>query len=56
MKQVDIQTYEPINTLKPVDENIWIVDGPIVYMQAYGTNIPFPTRMTVIRLTNGNHS
>ncbi|MDZ4870932.1 MAG: hypothetical protein CLLPBCKN_000320 [Chroococcidiopsis cubana SAG 39.79] len=49
-----MQTYEPINTLKSVDENIWIVDGPIAYMQAYGTNIPFPTRMTVIRLANGN--
>ncbi|MDM9383925.1 DUF4336 domain-containing protein [Chlorogloeopsis sp. ULAP01] len=48
----DAKLYEPINTLKYVDENIWIVDGLIIQMQAYGTNIPFPTRMTVIRLTN----
>lgn len=45
--------YEPINTLKPVDEGIWIVDGPIVQMAMYGTAIPFTTRMTIVRLGNG---
>lgn len=45
--------YEPLNTLKPVAEDIWIVDGPVVRMAALGTSIPFPTRMTVIRLTTG---
>ena len=23
-------TYEPLNTLKPVAEDIWIVDGPAI--------------------------
>ncbi|WP_026098987.1 DUF4336 domain-containing protein [Kamptonema formosum] len=45
--------YEPLNTLKPAGEDIWIADGPIVEMAMYGTAIPFPTRMTVVRLTSG---
>jgi hypothetical protein len=53
MTTTPVQPYEPINTIKPVDKNIWIVDGAIVYMQAYGTNLPFSTRMTLIRLVNG---
>ncbi len=42
--------YEPLNTLKPVSENIWIIDGPIV--KFYG--LPFPTRCTVVRLEGGD--
>jgi len=46
--------YEPINTLKPTSEGIWIVDGPIIRMKAgLGCTVPFQTRMTVIRLSNG---
>jgi len=41
--------YEPLNTLKRLDKNIWIVDGP--HIQFYG--LPFPTRMTIVRLNNG---
>jgi hypothetical protein len=41
--------YEPLNTLKPVGDNIWVVDGP--HISFYG--LPFSTRMTVIRLANG---
>lgn len=52
MNQDAIALYEPINTLKPVDENIWIVDGPVVSMAMYGTTIPFSTRMTIVRLSN----
>ncbi|MBO3461578.1 DUF4336 domain-containing protein [Aetokthonos hydrillicola Thurmond2011] len=48
-----IKLYEPINTVKQVSEDIWIVDGPIVQMKMYGTSISFPTRMTVVRLSNG---
>ncbi len=54
MNQTDFALYEPIGTLKPVDENIWIADGPIVKMAMYGTSIPFPTRMTLVRLRNGD--
>ncbi len=45
--------YEPINTLKPVDDDLWIVDGPIVRMSIGPGSMPFPTRMTVVRLENG---
>jgi len=48
-----MQLYEPINTPKPVDDDIWIVDGPVVCMSMYGAEIPFPTRMVVIRLGHG---
>lgn len=39
--------YEPLFTLKPVAPDIWVVDGPVI--RFYG--MPFPTRMTVIRLS-----
>jgi hypothetical protein len=45
-----LDLYTPINTLKPVAENIWIVDGPEISFY----KMPFPTRMTVIRLKTGD--
>ncbi len=42
--------YEPLNVLKPVAADIWIVDGPAI--RFYG--LPFSTRMTVVRLANGD--
>jgi hypothetical protein len=27
-----VELYEPINTLKPVGEDLWVVDGPVVRM------------------------
>lgn len=44
-------TYPPLNTLKHVGENIWIVDGPVIKFGAGGIKFPFPTRMTIIRLS-----
>ncbi|HPD92814.1 MAG TPA: DUF4336 domain-containing protein [Pararhodobacter sp.] len=41
--------YEPLNTLKPVAADLWVVDGPAI--RFYG--LPFPTRMTVVRLPDG---
>ncbi len=41
--------YEPLDTLKPIGPDIWIVDGP--HIRFYG--MPFPTRMTIVRLANG---
>ncbi len=46
-------TYEPINTLKSVAENVWIVDGPIIRFGIPWPKMPFPTRMTIIRLADG---
>ncbi len=42
--------YEPLNTLKPVAADIWLIDGPAV--RHHG--MPFPTRCTVVRLADGD--
>lgn len=47
-------TYPPINTLKRVVDNIWIVDGPVIRFGMPWPKFPFPTRMTVVRLTTGD--
>jgi len=49
----ELGLYTPLNTLKPVTVEIWIVDGPVVAMAALGMHMPFPTRMTVVRLPDG---
>jgi hypothetical protein len=43
-------SYEPINTLKRVCDEVWIVDGPIIRFGMPWPKMPFPTRMTVIRI------
>jgi hypothetical protein len=46
--------YEPLETLKPVSEGLWVVDGGVSWMTlAIGLRIPFPTRMVVVRLPGG---
>lgn len=47
--------YDPINVYKPVASNIGIVDGPFEYLTVAGLRMPLPftTRMTVVRLENG---
>jgi hypothetical protein len=47
-------TYPPLNTLKPVVDNLWIVDGPMIRFGVPGLKFPFPTRMTVVRLSSGD--
>jgi hypothetical protein len=46
-------TYPPINTLKCVSDNVWIVDGPVIRFGMPWPKFPFPTRMTIIRLASG---
>ncbi len=41
--------HEPLNTLKPVAPDIWLIDGPAV--RFYG--MPYSTRCTVVRLADG---
>jgi hypothetical protein len=43
-------TYPPLRTLKAVARDVWIADGPIIDLY----RMPFPTRMTVIRLGTGD--
>ena len=47
-----VELYDPINTLKPVGEDLSVVDGPIVRMAFPGGSEPFATRMVVVRLAN----
>jgi len=49
-----MEPYRPINTLKPVAGEIWLVDGPIIGFRYLGMRLPFPTRMTIVRLSNGS--
>ncbi|MFM0418777.1 DUF4336 domain-containing protein [Paraburkholderia aromaticivorans] len=43
-------TYPPLNTLKRIAEHLWIVDGPIIRFGMPWPKMPFPTRMTIVRL------
>jgi hypothetical protein len=49
-----VGSYPPINTLKSVTEDVWIVDGPVIRFGMPWPKMPFPTRMTVIRLAGGD--
>lgn len=44
------QTYPPLNTLKYVADDVWIVDGPLIRFGLLWFEAPFPTRATVIRV------
>jgi hypothetical protein len=47
------EPYSPLNVLKPFADQVWIVDGPEIAMDYLGLKLPFPTRMTVVRLPDG---
>jgi hypothetical protein len=49
-----MELYEPLNTLKPAGEDLWVVDGPVIRMSYLGGSFPFPTRMVVVRLEGGS--
>ncbi len=49
-----LATYAPINTLKRVTDNVWIVDGPVIRFGFPWPKLPFPTRMTIVRLNSGD--
>jgi len=50
MTKRDRQTYSPLNTLKAVAHEVWIVDGPLIEFGPPLLRIPFSTRMTVLRI------
>ena len=43
-------TYPPLNRLKPVGDEIWIVDGPLIRFGMPWPKLSFPTRMTIARI------
>lgn len=47
------ERYAPLNVPKRFAKDVWIVDGPEILMDYGPTSIPFPTRMTVVRLASG---
>ena len=53
---MDSELYEPVNVYKPIASDIGIVDGPFEYLTVAGVKMPMPftTRMTVVRLANGD--
>jgi hypothetical protein len=48
-----MEPYQPINSIKPVADQVWLVDGPIIGFRYLGMRLPFPTRMTIVRLADG---
>jgi hypothetical protein len=48
--------YEPINRYKPLGRDIDVVDGPFEYLTMASVRLPLPftTRMTLVRLDNGD--
>ena len=47
------RAYEPLNVPKRWADDIWTVDGPEIAMRYLGIALPFPTRMTIVRLPDG---
>lgn len=46
--------YLPLNRPKPFADGVWTVDGPEIRMDYGPFGLPFPTRMTVVRLKDGS--
>lgn len=49
-----VAAYQPVGTLKPVAGGVWIVDGPLIQFRYAGMRLPFPTRMTIVKLADDN--
>ena len=47
------EPYAPLNQPKPFGHEAWLVDGPEIRMDYGPFHLPFPTRMTVVRLASG---
>lgn len=54
MEPSAFKPYAPLQTLKLFADHVWIVDGPEIGMSYLGLTLPFPTRMTIIRLPSGD--
>ena len=53
MSDEPLAIYPPLNTLKPVADDIWILDGPQIRFGLTVLKVQFPTRATIIRLKGG---
>ncbi|WP_425907435.1 DUF4336 domain-containing protein [Nitrobacter sp. TKz-YC02] len=43
-------TYQPLDTLKRIADDVWIIDGPTIPFGPPLLKMPFPTRMTIVRI------
>lgn len=50
MDKDQVAAYAPLNVLKGVCEDVWVVDGPIIKFGLPWPKMPFPTRMTIVRM------
>lgn len=48
-----VGVYAPLGEPHAIADGLWVVDGPIERMPYLVGSIPFPTRMTVVRLPDG---
>ena len=48
-----LEPYAPLGVPKPLDRDIWTVDGPVVRARCLLGSLPFTTRMTAVRLPDG---
>lgn len=53
MRTGHIAPHAAQQSLKPVAQDVWIVDGPTTRFAVGGAGLCFPTRMTVVRLPAG---
>lgn len=47
-------SYPPLNTMKSVGNDLWIVDGSLIRFGPKWLSMPFPTRMIVVRCHERN--
>ncbi|MBI1181944.1 MAG: DUF4336 domain-containing protein [Alphaproteobacteria bacterium] len=52
MRQPAATTYAPLDTLKDVAPDVWVVDGPVIRFGMPWPKFSFPTRMTILRLAD----
>lgn len=50
MRQHRQMEYPPLDTPKAFAEDVWVVDGPLIWFGMPWPRMPFSTRMTIIRL------
>jgi hypothetical protein len=50
MERDSLATYPPLDTLKRVADDVWIVDGPVIRFGPPLLKMPFSTRMTIVRV------
>lgn len=54
MSEPALKPYAPLNAVKPIAPDVWIVDGGEIGFSYMGLRLPFSTRMTVVRLPDGS--